>query len=240
MAIDHALAHAAGKLVRILAHDPFRRADMDVAEQLQHPCLGGSPVHADMQAQHVGDLAADPIGRVERGHRVLGDQAEAPAHQAAAVPLWQVGDVPAVEADRTGGNPRAGRLDAQDDLADHGLAGAGFADQPVNLAGRDIERHIAQDRRVPPPAGDRQMERPDGEDGALRRCSDGHLRIAHLRITGSSTSFSPSPRAFSARTRAMTQKIGRIISQGAWFTYLRPSAIMVPQVGKSDASDRFT
>ena len=47
----------------------------------------------------------------------------------------------------------------------------------------------------------------------------------HLRITGSSASFSPSPRAFSASTIAMTHKIGRIISQGAWFTYFRPSAI---------------
>ena len=134
-----------------------------------------------------------------------------------------------------------GRLDAQDDLADHRLAGAGFADQPVDLAGDDVERDVAQDRRLPPPAGDRQMQVADREDRAVRRPGGGgHLRIAHLRMTGSSASFSPSPSALSARTRAMTQTIGRIISQGAWFTYFRPSAIIVPQVGKSEASDRFT
>ena len=33
--------------------------------------------------------------------------------------------------------------------------------------------------------------------------------------------------------------IGGIISQGAWFTHVRPLAIMPPQVGKSDAGDRF-
>ena len=102
---QHALAHAAGQLVRILAQHPVRCADMNIVEQFPRPGARGSPVHPQMQAQHVGDLPADPVRRVQRSHRILGDQAEAAAHQTASVRLAEVGDVPAVEHHRPPADP---------------------------------------------------------------------------------------------------------------------------------------
>ena len=80
-------------------------ADMDIVEQFPRPGARGSPLHPQMQAQHIGDLSADPVGRVQRRHRILGDQAEAPAHRTASVRLVQVGNIPAVEHDRPPDDP---------------------------------------------------------------------------------------------------------------------------------------
>ena len=102
---QHALAHAAGQLVRILAQHPVRGADMDIVEQLPRPDARGSPAHAQMQAQHIGDLPPDPVGRVQRRHRILGDEGEAAAHQTAPVRLAEVGDVPVVEHHRPPDDP---------------------------------------------------------------------------------------------------------------------------------------
>ena len=88
-----------------------------------------------------------------------------------------MGDVPALEHHRPPDNPCPRRLDPEDDLAEHGLARAGLADQPVHFAGRDVQRHAAQDRcGVPLPAGDRELEIPHREEGP-RGSGDGDPRL---------------------------------------------------------------
>ena len=72
----HALAHAARQLVRVLAWRarlasgmPTRREHLDRPVQASRGSTGG------VQLDRLGDLVADGVDRVERGHRLLEDHA---------------------------------------------------------------------------------------------------------------------------------------------------------------------
>ena len=97
---DHdPLAQAARELVRILREAPLRRADPDHAQQLEHPRADRGAAHVAMQAQRLADLEADRKGRVEAGHRLLKDHADAVAAHVAHGALVQRQQVLAVERD---------------------------------------------------------------------------------------------------------------------------------------------
>ena len=92
-----ALALAAGELVRVAAGRLGRQADR--LEQLGHPRPRGRACRcAD---QRFGDDVAHPHARVERAHRVLEDQLQPLAQEAAAVRSGQPGDVGAVDQRRS-------------------------------------------------------------------------------------------------------------------------------------------
>ena len=81
---DHdALAHAAGELVRVFIHPCFRSGDAD-ARQHFHAApthfRGGDGV---MQGHRFGQLAADGLDRIERGHGLLENHADLATAQAA-------------------------------------------------------------------------------------------------------------------------------------------------------------
>ena len=73
----HALAHAAGQLVRILAHTSRAVRDVHRLQHLDGTLFGGARAGAAMHAQHLGDLIAHPQIRIERRHRVLKHHADA-------------------------------------------------------------------------------------------------------------------------------------------------------------------
>ena len=61
-----------------------------------------------VQADRLDDLAADRLGRVERGHRVLGDKRHFVAPHPSHLPLVQGRQVPAVQQDPAGHHPAVG------------------------------------------------------------------------------------------------------------------------------------
>ena len=135
----HALAHAAGKLVRIFVDALFRRGDVDAAQQLDG-ALARLPVRAAAVAQEgFDDLVADGEARIERGHRLLEDHGEPVAPEVAQRLVGHVEQIEAVEADRAGNLCGTLRQQAHDGERGHALAAAGFADQAQRGAARDRE-----------------------------------------------------------------------------------------------------
>ena len=69
----HALALAARELVRVGRQPAFRVGDAHEVEELDRPRPGLAPRQAAMGDQRQRDLVADPVERIERGHRLLED-----------------------------------------------------------------------------------------------------------------------------------------------------------------------
>jgi hypothetical protein len=66
-------------LMGILVEPAFGGADADLAEDLDCRPAGALAALAAVDAQHLGDLEADAQGRVQTGHRLLEDHADAVA-----------------------------------------------------------------------------------------------------------------------------------------------------------------
>ena len=73
---DHALAHTAGELVRVLLEPLFRVRDAHIPQVFQRFFLGGSTLQALMQGHGFHDLVADGFERVQAGHGVLHDHGD--------------------------------------------------------------------------------------------------------------------------------------------------------------------
>ena len=80
---QHALAHAAGEFMGVLAGPQDRLVDTHLLQQLDNIGIDAGVALALGQDQRLGDLLADAQGRVEADHRVLGHQPDgAPTLQA--------------------------------------------------------------------------------------------------------------------------------------------------------------
>ncbi len=75
----HALAHAAGELVRIFAQPALRCRDADQAQQLARADRRRPRRQAEMELQPLSELPPDGQHRVERRHRLLEDHRHAVA-----------------------------------------------------------------------------------------------------------------------------------------------------------------
>src|SRR6185436_9767539 len=124
-------------------------------------------------------------------------------------------------------DPGVGRRDTEHDPAYHGFARAGFAHEPDNLSGANLQRYPPQKPQRGPHV-EAQIQVTDIEQRIHRLC------------TGSIASRNPSPSALSPSTATIMQLIGAAISHQAWFTYSRPSWMRLPQVGIPDETDNPT
>ena len=79
----HALALAAGELMRIVLEPCFGRVDADLVEQFENARARRLARHAMVDEQHFGELFFDCMQRVERGHRLLENKADVIAAQLA-------------------------------------------------------------------------------------------------------------------------------------------------------------
>ena len=84
---DHdALAHAAGELVRVVV-DPLPAAGMRTRSiSSTARCLASFLRAPAVHAEHLADLAADAVDRVQRRQRVLEDHRDAAGRGSAAAP----------------------------------------------------------------------------------------------------------------------------------------------------------
>ncbi len=125
----HALAHAAGELVRILVDPLVGRGDVDAAQQLDGALARPSPRTTAMAQDRLDDLVSDGEARIERGHRLLEDHRQPVAAQVAQGLVGHFQQIEAVEADRAGDLGGMFRQQPHDGERGYALAAAGFTDQ---------------------------------------------------------------------------------------------------------------
>ena len=71
-----ALPHAARKLMRILPHAAFGFGDVHGLQHFDRLRGGGGAIGTAVHAQRFGQLEADGEIRIQRGHRILKDEAD--------------------------------------------------------------------------------------------------------------------------------------------------------------------
>jgi hypothetical protein len=186
---DHdPLALAAGELVRIGIDHLFGIGQMHRAHDFEHACALLLLVEAGVNLQYFTDLVADPLDRVERGHRLLKYHGHAGAADRAQLGVGLGEKFIALQPDRAALNlHRALRQQAHHGLRRHRFAGAGFAHHADDLVGADGQ--VDTLHRMRPVAS------VDG-DGKIRDFEDG---VAH--ITPASPSWDRAYRANRRRER---------------------------------------
>ena len=133
---QHALAHAAGQLVRVFAEQFGRPIQMHGVEHGKR-VLAPRLAVADMQAREVFiDLVSDGQHRIEPRQRLLRHKGDLTSEQFAARVERHSHQVLTIEHQFAAGDRKSRRHELRDRPPDHRLAGAGFADQPKDAAGR--------------------------------------------------------------------------------------------------------
>ena len=131
----NALALAAGKLVRIFAHEPRRQTDFFHQRADRPGQVGLGDFAVDLN--RLGERGVNGHARVERGVRVLKNHLEIGTCGAQFLAA-HVGEGSAAESDGAGG-----RLDElQDGAAQSGFAAAGLTDESKYLALGQAQRHV--------------------------------------------------------------------------------------------------
>ena len=141
---QRALAHAAGKLMRVGARHARGIDDADLVEQLDRARMRRSAREAAMVHQRLAHLLADAQRRVEHRERILEHEAHPRAAQGAARGRRHREHVVALEQDPAAGNASFRRQQPHRGERDRALAGAGFADQCERRALCDGERDRRQ------------------------------------------------------------------------------------------------
>ncbi|KTW14801.1 hypothetical protein SA9_12355, partial [Staphylococcus warneri] len=137
------------------------------AQQFDGALARRAPGAAAVAQNRLCDLVADGEARVERGHRLLEDEADLLGPDVVELVAGQRHQVAALEHDLAFDDlARRHRDQFQDRHRGDGLAAAGFADQPQRLAARDVEADVG-----------------DGMDGLpAHRIFDDEVLHLHQRI----------------------------------------------------------
>ena len=125
----HALAHAAGELVRIVVEASCSVRNTDLLEELDRALARGVLLHVEVAPQRLRDLRSDLERRVQRRHRVLEDHRHLAAAHVLELAVAELRQVAPVEHDRAVDDLRR-RLgdEAHDRESRDRLAAAGLAD----------------------------------------------------------------------------------------------------------------
>ena len=192
--------------MRIGAQATFRRWNLDQLQQLQRPCHRGR-ARAALVAHHgLGDLVADAVDRIERGHRLLEDHRDDGAAHGIHGALAQRQDVVLTDADAAADHRAARRMQPQDRAHRHRLARTGLADNAQHLARQDVERDAVDggDRGLAADEIDRQVANFDqraGRRGARRAASSISAPAREVRPCCDPTRGAPCDRPQDGRQR---------------------------------------
>ena len=171
----HALPKPTGKLVRIGPEPALGVRNADRGEQLERLLVA---------ARGLGDLLADPHGRVQRRHRILEDGAEIEAADLAQC-LGIAGHHVGIGDLHRAADPRL-REQPEHGEPEDALARSRFADQAEDLAGCDVEGHAAQCVHVSAVAAERDVQIGDRRHARSVGCRIRRLpqpRITHYSST---------------------------------------------------------
>ena len=159
------LPHAAGELVRVLPRPPRRIRDLHVPQQLHRPCPGRTPGHAPQRHLALDHLPPDRQHRVQRGRRVLEDEAGRLAPHPAQRLRPRRRHLHPAQPHRPAHPRRGGQQPARRQRRD-ALARARFAHDAQDLPGR--RREVEPPHRLDP-AGEADVQAADLEDGLAHR-----------------------------------------------------------------------
>ena len=132
----HALAHAAGELVRVVPDPVGGPRHLDQVEQLDRPAARVAAADAAPHPQHLGELVAHRVHRVEGGESVLEHHRHVFAGVGAALLGRQRQHVGAAEPDRAPRHPRRRAEQPHHGERADRLAAAGLADDRQRAPGR--------------------------------------------------------------------------------------------------------
>jgi hypothetical protein len=168
---DHdALALPAGELMRIGVDHLLGIGQMHRAHDLQHALAALSRVEVGVNFQHFADLVADPLDRIERGHRLLEHHGHAGAAGRPQIGVRFGGELLALQPDRPGLDlHRVLRQQPHHRLRGDGFAGAGFADDADDLVGAD--------GKIDAPHGVRPVAAAFDGDGKIGDFEDGRCHV---------------------------------------------------------------
>ena len=193
----HALAHAAGELVRVVVDALRRRRDADLIEERERALAGGGGGKLEMGQHGLDQLLAHRVQRVQAGERVLEDHRDAAPAQAPHGFAAQLVDGLAVEQDLAAGDAPGRLQQADDGRAGERLARARLAHHAEHLAARDVEGDVVERQQGAAPRGELH---PQAAHRQQRQAATGvHLvdvRHVHRRSLGLSASRSQSPSRF--------------------------------------------
>ena len=133
----HALALAAGELVRIRVEPAGRVLDAHKVEQLDDPFPSRRRPHATVQAQRLADLLLHRVQWIQRGHRFLEDHRDVVTAHRAQLAIAQRQQLLRLEADGAARRVFGSRVGQQleDRQRRDRLAGAALADDGDRLTG---------------------------------------------------------------------------------------------------------
>ena len=161
----------------------------------------GVAAEPPMHHQPLGNVVADPHQRVQRRHRVLEHHADAVAAHPAHRRLVQREEVAPLEHRAARHDPPRWIDQPHQRVGDGRFAGARFADQPDDLARRQIEaRAVDGDQRVIAPAAAAGVV--DGQAG------DRQERFGHVASLGLRASRSQSPSRLTPSTSSTSAAPG--------------------------------
>ena len=167
---DHALAHAAGELVRILFVAALRIGNAHRFQDAVDLFPGFPALEALVQFHALLDLKADGFQGVQAGHRVLRDHGDLLAAYLQPVFLFVFGQVLSLIHDGAVGDFAVLVQHADEALGEHALAAAGFAHDGQGLAFIQIQRSPADGRQHLAAQGEGHFHVPCGKDRFL--CQD--------------------------------------------------------------------
>ena len=134
-----------------------------------------------MCPDHLGDLVADAVDRIQRAHRILEDHRDLLAADVAQLVVVESVELASAIVDRAG-DPGVGRAgEPGQGLRGNAFAATGFADDRQHLACRQLERDAVDRLHHTVFGGEADPEVVDRQDGA-------HAGAASpSRMRGSST-----------------------------------------------------
>ena len=139
----HALAHAAGKLMRIFVETVLRIRDAHAIEQPQHLRLRLGVGDIAMAGDGLGDLLADRKDRIEGSHRLLKDHRDLVAAHLAHLLGIERQKLAPLQLDAAFDAAGDLRQKPHDRKRGDAFARPRFADDRDRFTGRDIEVHVA-------------------------------------------------------------------------------------------------
>ena len=195
----HALAHAAGELVRVLL--PAGARDADALEQLADTC---TRIDVGLvQADRLADLAIDAHDRVERVHGALEDDRDGTPAEVApagrATPVQQHDAALGTQRHLARGASEPARQEAEKRKRRGRLAAPRLAGEPERLAATQREADTVDDRNDRAGILVRDLETADVEQRLVGH--DRSRRLLGLTI---------SSRAFPVRLNAMARSVTQI------------------------------
>src|SRR5262245_15191880 len=174
-----------------------------------------------VRAVDLAQQRAHAADGVEEPARILEDHRDLAAADVAHLPLGQREQVASLEQHLPAGDTPRRPDQPEDRIGRHGLAGAGLADEPEDLARGDLEIEAVQHLRVVEP-----------------RLQPADLEQVHRRL-GSSTSWSPSPiRLKPITVKAIAMPGKNVIHHSPDTMYGNPMLIITPHSGSGTRMPR--